>query len=340
MKDFQPPPPLELLDLATAYQRAKTLFALVELRLPTLLARRPLPFEEAAGALGLHRVAADRFFNACVALGLLERTGGEVRNTPLSAQFLVEGEPTYLGDFILKYDQVSYPLWNDLVQKLREWRPGATDDEPPEEADQGEAGMRARHNFSFLIGHALGKAYDFSQHRVLLDVGGGTGASSVALCKSYEHLRAVVFDLPAVAQVASRYVAASDVSGRIEVRAGDFKEEALPDGFDVALLADLLSAASEETNRQLLRKIYERLPEGGAIIISGWILDDSRTSPLIPVLFCLEDINWRAPDVERSASTYAGWLAEAGFVEIERKTYCPPTSMVIGRKSVRLPLRG
>jgi 3-hydroxy-5-methyl-1-naphthoate 3-O-methyltransferase len=118
MKDScLPPPPLELLELATAYQRAKTLFALVETGLPTLLARGPVPFEEAADALGLQRVAADRFFNACAALGLLERAGGEIANTPLSAQFLVKGEPTYLGDFLLKYDQESYPRWNAALRR-------------------------------------------------------------------------------------------------------------------------------------------------------------------------------------------------------------------------------
>ncbi len=327
-----PHPTLELLSLATAYQRAKTLFALVEMGVPTLLANQPLSLEEAASALGLHRVAADRFFNACIALGLLERSGEKICNTPLSAQFLVKGEQTYLGDFILKYDQMSYPRWNDLVQKLRDWRPSVTDKEQPEEDDQGVAGMHARHNFSLMVARALSEAYDFSKHRVLLDVGGGTGAYSISLCKAYERLRAIIIDLPLVARVASGYVDASDLSSRVEVRACDFKEEPLPEGFDVALLADLLSVASEETNRELLRNIYERLPEGGAVIISGWILDDARTSPLLPVLFCLEDINWQAPDVERSASTYARWLAEAGFVKIEHKRYYPPTSMIIGRK--------
>lgn len=298
---------LELLNLATAYQRAKTLFALVELGIPTLLAHNPLSLEEAASALGLHRMVADRFFNACVALGLLERRGEEICNTSLSAQFLVKGEQTYLGDFIFKYDQVSYPRWNDLVQKLRAWKPGETDGKPPEEDDQGVAGMHARHNFSLLVGSALGEAYDFYKHRMLLDIGGGTGAYSISICKAYENIRAIVLDLPTVVQVASGYVIASNLSSRVEVRACDFKEEELPGGFDVALLADLLSVASEETNRKLLGNIYEMLPEGGTIIISGWILDDARTSPLIPVLFCLEDINWQAPDVARSASTYASW---------------------------------
>lgn len=330
-----PRPPLELLDLATGYQRSKTLFALVEFGLPTLLARRSLPLEEIAREIQLHTVAADRFLNACVALELLERVGGEFRNTALSEAFLVRGRPTYLGDQFLKYDQTSYPLWAGLVTKLRAWRPGATDDEMPQKSDQGQASMRAQHNFSLLVGHALGEAYDFSHHRKMLDLGGGTGAMSIAICELHEGLRAAIFDLPPISEIAREFVRANLLSERIEVCAGNFKEDELPAGFDVVLLANMLSIASEGTNRELFQQLYERLPDGGACIISGWILDDDRTSPLIPVLFCLEDINWGAPDVERCASTYQRWLGEAGFVEIKHEVYCPPTSMIVGRKRLQ-----
>ena len=329
-----PRPPVELLDLATGYQRAKTLFALVEFALPTLLAGRSLPLEQIAHLLGIHKMAADRFLNAGVALGLLERDRQEFRNTTLSERFLVKGQPTYLGDQLLKYDRVSYPNWADLADKLRQWRPGATDDAQPPKADQGQASMRAQHNFSLMTGYALGRAFDFSQHRKLLDLGGGTGAMSLGICRTQRHLDAVIFDLPTIADLASEFVRESEFADRIEVRAGDFKRDELPAGFDVVLLANLLSMASEETNQALFRRLYDLLPDGGAVILSGWILDDSRTSPLIPVLFCLEDINWQAPDVERSASTYKEWLAAAGFVRVERRMYCPPTSMIVGHKRV------
>ena len=329
-----PRPPPALLDLATGYQRSKTLFALVEFGLPTLLARRTLPLEEIAREIQLHTVAADRFLNACVALELIERVGGEFRNTALSEAFLVRDSPTYLGDQFLKYDRTSYQLWADLVPKLRAWRPGATDDEMPQKSDQGQASMRAQHNFSLLVGHALGEAYDFSRHRKMLDLGGGTGAMSIAICELHEGLRAAIFDLPPISEIARDFVHANFLSERIEVCAGNFKEDELPAGFDVVLLANLLSIASEGTNRELFRHLYELLPDGGACIISGWILDDDRTSPLIPVLFCLEDINWGAPDVERSASTYQRWLGEAGFAEIKHEVYCPPTSMIVGRKLI------
>jgi len=62
--DSLPRPPVELFDLATGYQRAKTLFALVEFAVPTLLVGRSLSLDEIAHSLGIHEMAADRFLNA------------------------------------------------------------------------------------------------------------------------------------------------------------------------------------------------------------------------------------------------------------------------------------
>jgi ubiquinone/menaquinone biosynthesis C-methylase UbiE len=331
-KPILPLPPSELLDLATGYQRSRALFALVEFEVPSLLAKGPLALETIASTLKLHPIAADRFLNSCVALGLLERIHSEFRNTALADEFLVKGKPSYLGDQIRRYDVTSYPLWSDLAENLRKWRPGATDKSIAVVDEEWREGMRSQHNLALLTGQALARKYDFARHSLMLDLGGGTAAMSIGLCQVHPNLRSIVFDLPEICEVAREYIEEAGMSGRIEVKAGNFKEDKLPGGFDVVLLANLLSVASEETNRLLLRKIYELLPPGGACIISGWMLDDSRTSPLVPVLFCLEDINRGAPDVERTESTYRKWMEEAGFIEIRRSLYCPPTSLMTGKK--------
>jgi predicted O-methyltransferase YrrM len=325
-------PPSELLDLATAYQRSRVLFALVELGVPTMLAGAAQSSEEIARRLQIHPRAADRLLHAGVALGLLEKEDERFRNAPLADEFLIKGNQVYLGEQILLYDRASYPLWSELVPKLREWQPDETEDEMPREEGQSADSLSAMRNLALLTGRALGLAYDFSRHQRMLDLGGGTGAMSIGICERHPQLHAIVFDLPQIIDVARDFIRESDLSERIETHTGNFKEDDLPTGFDVALLANLLSVASEETNRELLLKLHEQLPDGGAVILSGWILDDSRTGPLIPVLFCLEDINWGAPDVERTAATYERWLTEAGFVEIRREMYYPPTSMIVGRK--------
>lgn len=325
-------PPPELLDLATGYQRSQTLFALVALGVPTILSLRPLALGPLAEAMGVDRLAADRFLNACVALGLLTRDGDLFANTPVSERFLAQGSPAYIGDQFSRYAATSYPLWSDLAGRLRAWVPGATDADDPDDDDQGAASMRAQHTFSLLVGRALGRAFDFTSHRVLLDLGGGSGAMAIGACEENPALRAVVLDLPQIAPVADEMISRARLTDRVRVVSGDFKRDPLPEGFDVALLANLLSVSSEATNRELLARIHDALPAGGAVILSGWVLDDGRTSPVVPVLFCLEDINRRAPDVERTGATYAEWLHDAGFVDVTRGTYCPPTSMVVGYK--------
>jgi hypothetical protein len=61
-------------------------------------------------------------------------------------------------------------------------------------------------------------------------------------------------------------------------------------------------------------------------------MDDSQLAPQTAVLFCLEDICWNAPDVERSEGVYTEWLREAGFQNIECRTYLEPTKMLYGFK--------
>ncbi len=330
-----PPPPVALLDLATGYQRARTLFTLVELGVPTFLSGGPQKLEDVARATGVHPLAADRFLNACVALGLLELHHHRYRNAPLAADFLVRDSPAYLGDQLLLHARTNYAVWSDLTATLRAWRPDATDDAPPVEEDQGAESLRAQHNLARLVGHALGRAYDFGAHRELLDLGGGTGAMALSVCELHPALRATVLDLPSVIGAARDEIDAAGLADRVRTASGNFKSDPLPDGYDVALLANLLSVSSEATNRALFRRVRDQLPDGGAIILCGWILDDERTSPTIPVLFCLQDINLRAPDVERSGLTYCSWLRDAGFVDVEHLPLCAPTSIVVGRRRDR-----
>jgi SAM-dependent methyltransferase len=324
--------PVALLELATGYQRSQVLFALVELAVPTLLSGRAMKLDDLASALDLNHRAADMFLSACAALGLLDCSADGFVNSPSTETFLVEGRDTYLGHLVSHYDRVSSVIWTSLASKLRNLQPDITDSDVFVDADQGAESMRAQHNLALLVGQALAARFDFGRHRCLLDLGCGTGAMTLAICEAFPGLRATMMDLPALAALTREYVQAAGLESRIDIVEGNFKEDAIPAGCDCAILANLLSVSSEETNRVLLGRLFDALPAGGAIVISGWILDEGRTSPLIPALFCLEDIIWKAPDVERTVSTYSRWLSDAGFSDFETLKFAPPWSALIGRK--------
>lgn len=320
----------ELLKLMAAYQQSHVLFTFVELKIADLLSRQPQTGEELAKRLKINPLAAERFLNACVAVRLLDKVDNEYANAPATELFLVEKREYYLGGQAARHRTRSLPAWTKLTENLQEWQPG-TDSETDE--DQNAEAMKEQHNLALVTGAALAEVYDFSKHRKLLDLGGGTAATSIALCRRYDGLETIVFDLPENIEAARTIVAAEKLSSRISLVSGDFRQDDLPAGFDAVLLANFMSVAEEKDNHRLLERLYAELPLAGACILSGWIVDDSRVAPPLSALFCLEDICWNAADVERSEKIYAEWLRAAGFSDIKCEMYLEPTKILYGIKS-------
>lgn len=316
----------------TAYQQSQVLFTFVELKIADLLSRGNLSAKEIARRKKIDPLAMERFLNAAVGIGLLNRGKDIYSNSPLAENFLVSGEEFYLGGQASRNQNRSSDVWKDLTRHLKNWEYGNTNQENPDETDQGAEAMTEQHNLALLQGFALAKAFDFSKYEKLLDLGGGTGATSIALCKSFPQLESVVYDLPENVKIAEKFVADGGLKKRIAAIGGDLKKDKLPGGFDAVLLANFMSVADAADNKKLLQRIYENLPSGGVCILSGWIIDNSHLAPLISVLFCLEDICWNAPDVERDEKIYTGWLKEAGFEKIKCETYFEPTKILYGFK--------
>src|SRR5262245_14654377 len=81
--------PDAIMQLGTAYWGSKTLLSAIELKLFALLSELgPLSADELRDRLGLHPRSARDFFDALVALGMLERDDGQYRNTPETDLFL------------------------------------------------------------------------------------------------------------------------------------------------------------------------------------------------------------------------------------------------------------
>jgi len=324
--------PAELLELAIGYQKSQVLFALVEFEIPKILHKKNLVAGDLAKKLKIHPLAMERFLNACVSVGLLEREKKIYRNSALTDYFLVKDSEFFLGGQIKRYKNRSYPLWAELPEKLKSWKYGESNVETPETEDQGAESMAEQHNLALLHGRALGKNFDFSKYKNLLDLGGGTGAMSIGLCETYPKLKATVFDLPESVKKADEFISKSKLQSRVKTIGGDVVKDNLPKDFDIVLLANLLSVFDAETNKKLFSRIYKMLPKGGVCIVSGWILDKNRLQPEISIHFCLEDICWNSSDVERSFEVYQSWLKEAGFKKIEFKTYLEPTRMICAYK--------
>ena len=326
--------------LSTGFWAFKTLAAAHELDVFSRLAGGPgTTAGEFAEALGLHPRPAEMLLTGCAALGLLEKTDGRYRNTPLSDAYLVRGKPYYFGGFVQMADKRLYAGWNKLAEALRTNRPTTWDRavqssmfdgvDPPMLALFWEA----MHSLSTMTARKLGEAVDLGHVRRLLDIGGGSGAYDIELCKQYGELRATVFDLPHVAAIAAGKIAEAGMTGRIETAGGNFFEE-LPRDHDMHLLSMILHDWGEAKNCALLRRSFEVLPSGGAVIISELLVNDEKTGPAPAALMSLNMLI-ETEGRNYTPAEYSAWLDEAGFRNIETVWFDAPAAngAVIGRKA-------
>jgi acetylserotonin N-methyltransferase len=140
----------------------------------------------------------------------------------------------------------------------------------------------------------------------------------------------VVFDLPGVVPEAQAQVGASNVADRVEVVAGDFFTDPLPEA-DLFTLGRILHDWSADKIDRLLRRIYDRLPSGGAVLVAEKLLNDDRSGPSWAVLQSLNML-LVTEGKERTLAEYTALLRAAGFSRVEGRRNASPLDAVLAIK--------
>jgi acetylserotonin N-methyltransferase len=171
--------------------------------------------------------------------------------------------------------------------------------------------VRGMHGFGMLTSPKVAAAFDLSGFRKIADLGGATGHLTIAACERYAGLRGVVFDLDRVTAMAREQVALSAARDRIEVMAGDFFEDELPEA-DLYAVGRILHDWADEKIARLLRRVYDRLPAGGALLIAEKLLAEDGVGP-VPANMQSLNMLIVTEGKERSLGEYTRLLRGAGF---------------------------
>jgi acetylserotonin N-methyltransferase len=191
--------------------------------------------------------------------------------------------------------------------------------------------LMGMHGYGLLSSPAVVASFDLSRFRRLVDLGGATGHLAIAACERYPALRAAVFDLPRVLEVARSEIDRSPVAARIELIAGDFFTGALPEA-DLFAVGRILHDWSEEKIHALLAKIHARLPQGGGLLIAEKLLEEDKSGPTwahmqsLNMLVCTEGR-------ERTLGEYRALLERAGFTRVEGRRTGAPLDAVLALKT-------
>lgn len=166
----------------------------------------------------------------------------------------------------------------------------------------------------------------------ILDVGGGSGAFSMAFVRARKGIAAVVFDLANVTRLTKGYIDAENLGNQISVVAGDYTTDPLVSGFDLVFMSAVIHSNSPETNRQLFRKAFEALNLEGRLVVLDYIMNGDRTSPSAGAYFSLNMLVNTSEGDTYTESEVRGWMEDAGLERISKAKTQFGTELITGRR--------
>jgi precorrin-6B methylase 2 len=331
--------PDAIAQLGFAFWGSKTLLSAVELGVFSELADAgALDGDALRERLGLHPRSATDFFDALVALGMLDREDGRYSNTPETELFLDRAKPSYVGGILEMANARLYPFWGSLTEGLRT---GAPQNEAkgggnffetlyadPERLAQFAQAMSA---VSVGAAQAIAAKFPWRDHESVIDIGCAEGAVPVQIALAHEHITGGGFDLPALGPIFDDHVARFGLSERLRFTGGDFFADPLPKA-DVLVMGHILHDWDLDEKRVLLKKAYDALPDGGALIVYEAIIDDERSSNAFGLLMSLNMLIETPGGFDYTGADCRGWMEETGFRESYVEHLVGPDSMVVGIK--------
>jgi len=302
----------------------------------TWLADHPSTFAAITAHFGIHPRPTDVMLTLFTAQGLVQQNGGCFHLTLRAREHLNAGSRWNLAPYFSSMKDRQPTL--DMLQVLKTGKPanfGSFDPQAwaqamqrPDFAAQFTAAMDCR---GILLGPALAKALDLSQHTALLDIAGGSGIYACALAAKNPHLRTTVLERPPVDRIATECIAKQGCTDRVSVHAGDIFADPLPTGFDVHLWSNVLHDWDEPDVRRLLAKSDASLPRGGLIIIHDAFINAEKTGPLHVAEYSALLMNITEGKCY-SIGEYRTFLSELGFDWLEHKPTAVGRGFIVARK--------
>ncbi len=310
-----------LWDVAFAVFGYPALLIAHRLKVFSLLGDGALTIPEICKALNIKSRPAEAILTTATALGFLSLRDKHYALTPLAEDYLLEKSPSYFGFF---WDMV---IDNSEVFSYRSLERAVLTDYPQaygvediyrsheEQAELARKFTRGMHSISMTSATAWPNAVDLTRHRLMLDIGGGSGAHSIGAVSILPNLQALILDLAPICEVAQEFVIRSGLQDRIGTRVADMWDSPFPKA-DLHFYSNIYHDWPPEKCYFLTEKSFKSLEPGGRIIIHDVFYNDEKTGPFAPAAYSMLMMGW-TEGKSYSGAELSGMLKEAGFHDIQ-----------------------
>jgi ubiquinone/menaquinone biosynthesis C-methylase UbiE len=308
--------PKTIMEDAWGYMKSRVIFTAAELDVFTKLADCHYTAPELARDSNLDPRAIARLLDCLVSLGLLCKDQDRYRLVE-GSEVLSAKHPETILPMLLHLNHI-WKNWSLLSDVVRQGKNEALRKMSDWGGEVQEAFIGAMHAVGKDLAAEIAKDYDLSPYKKMLDIGGASGTYTMAFLRQNPDMRGVIFDFAPVLGLARKRLGKEGFLDRVELAAGDFYQDELPGGCDLALLSAIIHQNSPEQNIALYKKIYRALVPGGVVLIRDHIMDESRTRPPAGAMFALNMLVNTSGGDTYTFGEVKETLEAAGFGEVKQ----------------------
>jgi len=314
---MQSSPVGQVMQAISAYWQSQAVYVAAKLQLADRLAAGPKTADALATETGALAEPLFRLLRALASIGIFRETAPRTfENTPAS-EFLRQSVPGSQWAMAVMMGEEHYAAWGELLYSVRTGKGGFAkiyQQRPfeylaahPEQAAVFDAAMTSVHGRETA---PMIAAYDFSQAKVVADIGGGNGSVLAELLRTNPHVRGVLYDLPHVVERARVNLAQAGLADRCECIGGDFFRN-IPAGADVYLFRHIIHDWLDDEVVTILGNCRQAMQPTSRVVLAETIVPPGNDYAFVKWL----DLNMLAiPEGrERTEAEYRDLFQRAGL---------------------------
>ncbi|MCX5806545.1 MAG: methyltransferase [Proteobacteria bacterium] len=300
---------------ARSFMKSRVILTAAELDFFTFLDKKPATAKEIAKQHSLDVRATTRVLDCLIALGLLQKNSDLYQNTEMGAYFSAHHPETVLP--VIIHWNYLWTSWSGLTDIVKKGTGKESSTSLRFSDTEMKAFVDAMHVIANNLSREIADVYDLKPYKRLLDIGGASGTYTIAFLKKNPRMKAIIFELEDVIPLAQERLKEEGLSKRTELIAGDFYQDELPKGCDLALLSAIIHQNGMEENLHLYQRVHRALESGGTILIRDHVMDKSRIYPPAGTLFAINMLVQTRDGDTYTFQEIKETLENAGFVDVK-----------------------
>jgi ubiquinone/menaquinone biosynthesis C-methylase UbiE/predicted transcriptional regulator len=306
-----------LLEMMYGYQKSQALFVAAKLGIADILSNGSKTADELAKATGVNSRSIYHLMRMLISVGVFSTEDNDKFQLNPMGKHLLTGTSDSLRGTVMAMGDEIYQAWGNLLYGIKTGKTAFNHTFNRDLYSYLKQDSEASLNFNEWMKETTREwllpvleAYDFSEVKTLVDVGGGIGTLTAVILNANPKMQAILFDREDVVVGAQRVLEGAGVADRCQIVGGNFFDAVLPDG-DLYLISRVLLNWDDTNAIKILTNCYQAMTVKDRLVVVDFMLPKGKMSPFIGLtslnLFLL------VGNFMRTEDEFYNLLSSAGF---------------------------